>query len=298
MERAKYGKQLCFTLVSSQQSRPLSTEQSGKMLEWITEHQDGINLFLIKLTGTALTLLTIIGYLDAVSSWSWLLNIHIIVFAIILLMINLLGYSVYLIKMKRDSASDATLLNHLYTGMAIINQVNSTVMFIITLGDILVPIDSDIYIIIIEFALKFLIFLSIGNLVAVTGATLFKHLSPAGYLGVSQNRQIIMIIFVSKIFITLSTFLLSVWMCDRDISCVGVSQKKVWAPLGLICFLVLFKIADDNYKITMKMKVKLRKVLRTNNSVSPEVIQNGTGNQVIVMVSIFNPNLLMILPGC
>ena len=107
-----------------------------------------------------------------------------------------------------------------------------------------------------------------------------------------------MIIFVSKICLTLSTFLLSVWMCDRDISCVGVSQKKVWAPLGLICFLVLFKIADDNYKITMKMKVKLRKVLRTNNSVSPEVIQNGTGNQVIVMVSIFNPNLLMILPGC
>ena len=89
------------------------------MLEWITEHQDGINLFLIKLTGTALTVLTTFGYLDAVSNWSWLLNIHIIVFAIILLMINLLGYSVYLIKMKRDSASDATLLNHLYTGTAL-----------------------------------------------------------------------------------------------------------------------------------------------------------------------------------
>ena len=265
------------------------------MLEFIMETQDGINLFLIKLTGTALTVLTIFGYLDAVSNWGWLLNIHIIVFAIILLMINLLGYSVYLIKMKRDSASDATLLNHLYTGMAIINQVNSTVMFIITLGDILVPSDSDIYVIINEFALKFLIFLSIGNLVAVTGATLFKHLSPAGYLSVSQNRQIIMIIFVSKICITLCTFLLSVWICDRDISCVGVLQMKIWHPLGFICFFVLFKIADDNYKITMKMKMKLRKVLRTNNSVSPLVIKNGTvNNQVIVKVSIFNPYLLVI----
>ena len=257
------------------------------MLELVIEHQDRINLFLIKLTGTALTTLTIFGYLDVVSNWDWLLKIHIFVSAIILLIVNLLGYSVYLIKMKRDSASDATLLNHLYTGMAIINQVNSTVMFIITLGDILVPIVSDIYIIMIEFALKFLIFLSIGNLVAVTGATLFKHLSPAGYLRVSQNSQIIMIIFVSKICLTLCTFLLTVWICDRDITCVGFSQKKIWAPLGFICFLVLFKIADDNYKITMKMKMKLRKVLRTNNSVSPLVIQNGTVNQVIVLVSIF-----------
>ena len=102
----------------------------------------------------------------------------------------------------------------------------------------------------------------------------------------SQNRQIIMIIFVSKICITLCTFLLSVWICDSEISCVGVLQMKIWAPLGFICFLVLFKIADDNYKITMKMKMNLRIVLRTNNSVSPAVIQNGTVNQVIVMVSI------------
>ena len=261
------------------------------MLEQIMEHQDRIELFLIKLTGTSLTVLTICGYLDVVSNWDWLLNIHIIVFAIILLMINLLGYSVYLIKMKRDSASDATLLNHLYTGMAIINQVNSMVMFIITLGDILVPCDFDIYIITIEFALKFLIFLSMGNLVALTGATLFKHLSPAGYLRVSQNMWIIMIIFAFKICIALFTFLLSVWMCDRDISCLGVSQMKIWAPLGFICFLVLFQIVDDNYKITMKMKMKMRKVLRKNISVSSLVIQNGTVNQVILLVSIYNPYL-------
>ena len=261
------------------------------MLELKMEHQDRINLFLIKLTGTSLTALTICGYLDAVSNWGLLLNIHIILFAIILLMINLLGYSVYLIKMKRDSASDATLLNYLYTGMAIINQVNSTIMFIITLGDILVPRFLDINIIIIEFALKFLIFLSIGNLVALTGATLFKHLSPAGYLRVSQNMWSIMIIFAFKICIALLTFLLSVWRCDRDISCLGVSQMKIWAPIGFICFLVLFKIVDDNYKITMKMKMKMKKVLRNDNSVFPLVIQNGTVNQVILLVSNYNPYL-------
>ena len=61
------------------------------MLELVIEHQDRINLFLIKLTGTALTTLTIFGYLDVVSNWDWLLKIHIIVSAIILLIVNLLG---------------------------------------------------------------------------------------------------------------------------------------------------------------------------------------------------------------
>ena len=250
------------------------------MLELIIEHQERIELFLIKLTGTALTALTICGYLDAVSNWGWLLNIHIILFAIILLVINLLGYSVYLIKMKRDSASDATLLNHLYTGMAIINQVNSMVMFIITLGDILVPCDFDIYIIIIEFALKFLIFLSMGNLVALTGATLFKHLSPAGYLRVSQNMLVIKIIIASKICIALWCFMMTVWKCESDLPCVGELQRKMWCPLGVICFLVLFKIADDNYRILMKMKLKMKNVLRTNDTVYPTVTLNLTVNQV------------------
>ena len=249
------------------------------MLELIIEHQDRIELFLIKLTGTALTALTICGYLDAVSNWGWLLNIHIILFAIILLMINLLGYSVYLIKMKRDSASDATLLNHLYTGMAIINQANSMVMFVMTIFDVLFLSGSTMYTI-IEFTFKFLVFLSICNVVTVTGATLFKHLSPAGYLRVSQNMLVIKIIIAFKICIALLCFMLSVWRCESNLPCVGVLQRKMWFPLGVICFLVLFKIADDNYKILMKMKLKMKNVFWTNDTVYPLVIQNLTVNQV------------------
>ena len=249
------------------------------MLELILEHQDEINLILIKMTGTALTALTIGGYLDAVSHWEWLLDIHIVIFSVILLMINLLGYSVYLIKMKRDSASDATLLNHLYTGLSIINQANSTMMFALTLGDILVLSDSIVFI--IEFSFKFLTSVSIGNLVTVTGATLFKHLSPAGYLRVSQNKRTIRIIMASKVLISLSSFLLAVWQCESDLYCVGVWSRIMWSPLGVICFIVLFKIADDNYKLTTKMKQNLKKVLRRNNSVSPQVNLNTTVNQVI-----------------
>ena len=66
----------------------------------MSEHQDGINLWLMKISGSLLTTLAILGYLDAVSEWETLLNIHIIVLSIILLVINLLGYSVYLIKVE------------------------------------------------------------------------------------------------------------------------------------------------------------------------------------------------------
>lgn len=240
------------------------------------EHRDGINLFIIKMTGTVLTALTICGYLDAVSNWDWLLNIHIIIFSIVLLLINLMGYSVYLIKMKRDSTSDATLLNHLYTGMAIMNQVNSILMFSMTLGDVLDLTDSTIYVS-IEFVFKFLIFLQIGNLVTVTAATLFKHLSPTEYLRVSQNMLIIQTIMASKICIAVGSFLLAVWKCDSDLTCVGLCGRIMWLPFGVICFIVLFKIADDNYKIIKKMKLRLRKMLRTNNSL---VHLNPTLNQV------------------
>ena len=252
------------------------------MLELIVEHQDGINLILIKITGTALTALTIVGYLDAVSNWGWLLNIHIVLFSVVLLMINLLGYSVYLIKMKRDSASDATLLNHLYTGLSIINQANSTLMFALTLGDVLVLSDSVVFV--IEFTFKFLTSVSIWNLVTVTGATLFKHLSPAGYLRVSQNKRVIRIIMAAKVSVSLLSFLLAVWQCESDLSCVGVWSRVMWSPLGVICFLVLFKIADDNYKFTTKMKLNMKKVLRRNNSVSPQVYLNTTVNQVFIKI--------------
>ena len=249
------------------------------MLELIVEHQDRINLILIKMTGSVLVALTVCGYLDAVSNWVWLLNIHIVLFSVILLMINLLGYSVYLIKMKRDSASDATLLNHLYTGMAVINQANSTMMFTLTMGDVMVLSDATFFVI-IEFATKFLTSVCIGNLVTVTGATLYKHLSPSGYLRVSQNKLIIKMIMASMVCIALLSFLPTVWMCEWQLSCVGFLQRVMWSPLGVICFLVLFKITDDNYKILRKIKLNMRNFLRTNNSVSPLLNQGGAVNQV------------------
>ena len=156
------------------------------------------------------------------------------------------------------------------------NQVNSILMFSMTMGDVLDLTDSAIYVS-IELGFKFLIFLQIGNLVTVTAATLFKHVSPTEYLRVSQNMLIIQTIMVAKIFIAVGSFLLAVWMCDSDLTCVGRCGRIMWLPFGVICFIVLFKIADDNYKIMKKMKLRLRKMFGTNNSL---VNLNPTLNRV------------------
>ena len=55
--------------------------------------------------------------------------------------------------MNRDSTSDATLLNQLYTVMAVINQVNSSLMFIMTIGSVFLLSDTHFFIM-IQFAFK------------------------------------------------------------------------------------------------------------------------------------------------
>ena len=74
----------------------------SKFGEWINDNQDKIDLIVIKMLGTILTALTIIGYFESVSKFDDLLNIHIIIVSIILLMITLTGYSVYIYAMMTD----------------------------------------------------------------------------------------------------------------------------------------------------------------------------------------------------
>ena len=67
---------------------------------WISEKIDEINLFMIKLLGTILTVLTVIGYLESVSKFEHLLDIHIIVVAILFLVITMTGFSVYVYRLS------------------------------------------------------------------------------------------------------------------------------------------------------------------------------------------------------
>ena len=67
---------------------------------WISEKIDEINLFMIKLLGTILTVLAVIGYLESVSRFDHLLDIHIIVVAILFLIITMTGFSVYVYRLS------------------------------------------------------------------------------------------------------------------------------------------------------------------------------------------------------
>ena len=57
-------------------------------------------------------------------------------------------------------------------------------------------------------------------------------------------------------------------------------MRRIFAPLGVICFSVLIKIADDIYKITTKLKSNIRKVFRFSNAVEPLFIPDANLNQV------------------
>ena len=111
----------------------------SEVVYWISEKMDEINLLMIKLLGTLLTVLTDIGYLDSVSRFEHILNIHIIVVAFILLMITLTGYSVYVYAVMTDIAGDATLLNYLYLVFAITNQVRTSLLFYMAVFETISP---------------------------------------------------------------------------------------------------------------------------------------------------------------
>ena len=97
--------------------------------DWLSDNRDQINLYMVKILGTILTALAIIGYLDSVSKFDHHLTIHHLVVAFIFLMITLTGYSVYIYAMMTDITGDATLLNYLYLVLAITNQVRTFLIF-------------------------------------------------------------------------------------------------------------------------------------------------------------------------
>ena len=102
---------------------------ASKVRDYISDNMDQINLIVIKVSGTILTALAVIGYLDSVSKFDQIIKVHNILVAFILLMITLMGYSVYVYTMMTDIAGDATLLNYLYMVLAITNQVRTSFLF-------------------------------------------------------------------------------------------------------------------------------------------------------------------------
>ena len=111
----------------------------------IRDNVDKMNLFAMKTLGTILLFLAVFGYLESVSKFDHLLSIHISIAALILLLVSILGYSVYTYKMMTDIAGDATLLNHLFMVFAFTNQIRNPLLFSLVIVEALSLKQTDYY---------------------------------------------------------------------------------------------------------------------------------------------------------
>ena len=241
----------------------------SEVRHWISDHGDQINLLKIKITGTLLTVLTVFGYVESVSKFDHLLNIHIIVVSIILLMITLTGYSVYVYTVMTDITGDATLLNHLYMVLAIIEQIRAALIFYMVIAETLSMTENSSYYVVNNY-LYFTTNYLVWTIASIACITLVKHKRPESYLEMSQkSARILMTILATQLILTLSVFLSSVLFEEEP------KPSLIMISVVLASFCILSKVSEDNYGFFKKGKKTIRSMLGNNNAVSP-------GSDVIV----------------
>ena len=253
---------------------------ASKVRDFISDNRDQINLIVIKVPGTILTVLAIIGYLDSVSKFDQLIKIHNILVAFILLMITLTGYSVYVYTMMTDIAGDATLLNYLYMVLAITNQVRTLLLFYMMVCLQMSPKQDNFYKTLGTDCIFFVTIWTISTILSIAVTALLKNKSPKFYMDMSQkNPKVVMIICGMNLIVTIVTFLSGFQF--KHFEEKRKHYEKVLFPFALVVFCILLKVTVDEYGIAKRVKKRIRKVLRKSNSVTPEIdggiLENGTG---------------------
>ena len=252
---------------------------ASKVRDFISDNRDQINLIVIKVSGTILTAIAVIGYLDSVSKFDLLVKIHNILVAVMLLMITLTGYSVYVYTMMTDIAGDATLLNYLYMILAITNKVRTSFLFYWVVHETLYPKQNDFYKVI---GIDCTIFISISVVWTVSSiacTTLLKKKSPESYMDLSQkNPKVVMIIFGTNLIFTIIVFFSAFQAQDFEKRREHVQKRMV--PIALAAFCILFKVNEDEYGIVRRVRMSLGKMLemmsrKGNNSVTPAPQDDG-----------------------
>ena len=244
------------------------------------DNRDRINLLMMKMSGTVLTTLAIIGYLDSVSKFASLLRLHITALALLLLVVALLGYSVYLYKMMTDSSGDATLLNHLFMLMAFQNQIRASLIFYCIIAETFSLEKDNTFYIIVHDCLMFFTIWTTWNVLFIACTTFSKNWSPESYLELSQHSQIVFkIIFVTEVVLTFTVFFTGILKCENETKCLRRHFIKLMLPIGMAALFILVKVTQDNYSIMRRMKSRIvSTVRRLNNSVTPDVEGAGIGN--------------------
>ena len=253
----------------------------SRVCDWISDNRDRINLCMIKMTCLILTVLAIYGYLDSVSKFATLLNLHIIALALLLLVVTLLGYSVYLYKMMTDSSSDATLLNYLYMVMAVKNQVRCCILFCCIILEAFSLMNNNSYIFLRNGKMFFTID-GTWTVATIACITLLKDRSPESYLEMSQKGFVLKTVVGIQSFLAFSVFFFASMKCGIvEIECRAEHYLKVMLPVAIAAMLILLKLGGRRVAGEMsKIVTKMRGMIRLTNDVTPEVDAGHIGINV------------------
>ena len=223
--------------------------------------KDKLNYLIMKFLFVLLNILAIFGFLDSLRPFEKVCNVLVILFSSIVLIINVVGFSVFETKMMTDKTSDMSLLNHLYTMMSIIGQIRSILMFILviisTYFEEYESLKVNIYLSKLFFTL-----LSIGNMVALTASSWVKQKNPTKYFHLSQSKVWTWSMLAGQIMTCVIIFGLLSTRCleEEEYFCIEKSLLPIGGIPCVFCLIILVKITAENHHIT---PIKIIKYLKT-----------------------------------
>ena len=232
---------------------------------FVIKQADDINLFIIKALGATLTMITLCGYIFAVSKIESYLNGHIMALAVILLAITILGYLVFHVKVRTDSSSDATLFNLFSTILAFTSEARSCLLVLLISNELYSWLHQTIPTMIL-FLMLLITLIAVFNIVGVTCCSVIKQLSPTLYLRMSQSWISAKIILAVEIISSVLTIVTVVLGCDGDLPCVETFLSNSMMNLALASFGILMIMTD----CALQYRKGLNKIgfLFKNNSTS------------------------------
>ena len=221
-------------------------------------------------------------------------KILIVEISLLLVLICLLGCSVYHVQMWRDANSSSSLLNNLYTITAIIMQVQSVLLCAQIFEDI-VGQNNPYFSSFVKNTLLFSRVFNFFHIISLTILNVFRQYKPSKYLDISVDPRGKWIIFSIEFLLTCFYFIVQIWNgCFESnwnllSNCMTERVLIIIAPTVLItCSLLLLKVAEDGYGLWKRAK---KAVLCINKRVASffQLVFGNCFNQN--MVTPFNEEL-------
>ena len=195
-----------------------------------------------------------------------ILKILIVEFSLLLVLTCLLGCSVYHVQMWRDSNSDSSLLNKLYTITAVIMQVQSVLLCAKIFENIFgqrIPNESSF----VKNALLFSRVFNFFHIISLTILNVYRQYKPTEYLDISVDPRVHRIIFSIEFILTFLYFIVQIWngcfdsIWDLRPECLMERVLTIIGPSTmLVCVILLLKVAEDGYGLIKRIKKALMRL--------------------------------------